>query len=78
MDVVGSDVRITATDIVGETAVQAARSRLDVAGGRLEGRARALFSRGGVKAIFSVSEAASPQGRRFLHGYRALSEGQGL
>ena len=78
VDVVGSDVRITATDITGQTAVQAARSRLDVAGSRLTGRGGALVSRGGVKAIFSVSEAEGAHGHRYLHGYFALPEGQQL
>ena len=75
MDLVGSDVRITASDIDGQTAVQAARSRLDVAGGKLTGRASGLASRGGVKAIFSVSDVDSGSGRRYVHGYVALAEG---
>lgn len=78
LDVEGSDVRITATGIHGETAIRAARSRLDLAGVELVGRRDALVSRGGVKAIFSVSEAEGAAGRRDLHGYFALSDGQGL
>jgi len=71
--VIGTDVRFA-----GETAIQSAGSRLDLAGAELEGGKAALFTPGKTVALFSVSTVESPLTKGHLHGVYRLAAGNSL
>ena len=68
LEVKGSRVVITASDFVGNIAVDVEGSDLDLAGVVMRGQRAAVHVGGAAKLIFSVSRADSPINHRYLHG----------
>jgi pimeloyl-ACP methyl ester carboxylesterase len=73
LDMVGSDIKMTASDITAPTAIRASRSRLDMAGVHLMAQRAAIEATRASKFIFSISRLSSPTGSVALHGFESLS-----
>jgi pimeloyl-ACP methyl ester carboxylesterase len=73
VDVVGSDVKMTAVTLQGNVALRVARSRLDLAAVDLDGREAAVTTVSNSKAVFSLCQARSPHHAGGLHGYQTLT-----
>ncbi len=69
----GSEVVATASRIAGDVAIDAARSRLDLAGVELVGHTAAVVARTTTNIVFSVSTLASPHHSGYRHGFHELS-----
>jgi pimeloyl-ACP methyl ester carboxylesterase len=69
------DSEITLTNVIveGDIAVQASRSRLDLAGVTLSGRAAAVSAKKDSMLIFSVSRVESPHASGYVHGARRIA-----
>ena len=67
--IVGSEITATATDVSGDVAINASRSRLDFAGVRLAGRSAALIAEQASNVTFSVSWIQSPHTHGPMHGF---------
>jgi hypothetical protein len=69
VELVGSELTATATDISGEVAIKAARSRLDLAAVRIRGRSAAVIAPQASNIIFSVSLLTSPHRSGPVHSF---------
>ncbi|HTG02247.1 MAG TPA: alpha/beta fold hydrolase [Nitrospirota bacterium] len=63
-----SELTLTNVDITGNVALKASRSRLDLAGVRLEGRTSAVTVEKESFLVFSVSRTDSPVRKGYMHG----------
>ncbi|MBW2278822.1 MAG: alpha/beta hydrolase [Deltaproteobacteria bacterium] len=72
LDVTGSRVKMTGGEIIGDVAILAESSDLDLAGVRIEGRSAAVRSPRQADILCSVCPVTSPKRDDYLHGiYRA-------
>ncbi|GMR21159.1 MAG: hypothetical protein BMS9Abin36_1758 [Gammaproteobacteria bacterium] len=84
LQVIRSDIQMTASHIQGQTAIEMAQSRADLAGVHVVGDKAAIkeISKAGAalpsSVIFSVSRIESPATFSYLHGYRQLLPGAAL
>lgn len=67
MDVIGSDIKMTASEVRGKVAMRVARSRLDLAAVDLKGEKTVIESESKTRMIFSVSTVEDEKGRRSIH-----------
>ena len=77
-EVVGSDLKMSASEIHGETGMLAARSRFDLAGVDFHVAGEAIRLQSSSRAIFSVCRIITPTTIRWLHEHVELSAGRGL
>ena len=73
LDVTGSDVVITASKLMGETAIISSGSRLDLAGVTLIGEQYSVSSDTGSSIVFSVSSIDSHYDTRRIHEFVKVS-----
>jgi pimeloyl-ACP methyl ester carboxylesterase len=78
VELIGSELTATATDISGEIAIKAARSRLDLAAVRIQGRSAAIIAPQASNIIFSVSTLASPHRNGPVHTFLRVGPGSPL
>lgn len=78
MDVVGSDIKMTASEIDGDVGVKVARSRLDLAAVDLYGKQYSVKVVSGTRMIFSLSSLNSEYSQRPIHDVVALDVGGSL
>lgn len=71
---IGSEVVVTGSDLRGNVAIRADRSRLDLGGVHLTGEQAAVQGQGTSHFLFSVSRVESPFHYGFIHGTRRLSQ----
>lgn len=73
VDVIGSDVKMTAVRLEGDVTLRLARSRIDFAAVDLEARLAAVTAVSDSKAVFSLCLVNSPHHEGDLHGYREVT-----
>jgi len=73
VDVIGSDVKMTAVQLHGDYALRVARSRVDLAAVDLVAQEAAVVAVSNSKAVFSLCRIDSPHLAGDLHGYRVLT-----
>ena len=78
MDVIGSDVKVTASTVNGNVALKVARSRLDLAAVDLLGVEQAVQAMVGSRLIFSVSAIGNGGNTHPIHRMVTLESGQTL
>jgi len=78
LQVVGSQVEITACDLSGNVALDSRDSQVDLAGVNLQGRRAGIHVSGASRMLFSVSRVDSPVGHRYLHDMLELKTGTEL
>jgi pimeloyl-ACP methyl ester carboxylesterase len=71
----GSEAIITASQIIGEIAIAASGSRIDIAGVELAGRRSSLYNRRGSEFLFSICTLNSPIFSGPIHGLEVLEHG---
>ena len=69
MEVKGSDLVITATQISGDVAIRTSGSRLDLAAVQLKGTRYAVQAERGSSLVFSTSSIDSSRGSRSVHEF---------
>jgi pimeloyl-ACP methyl ester carboxylesterase len=74
----GSRLEITASDFIGNVALDVEGSDIDLAGVSLQGRKAAVHVGSDTKLIFSVSRIDSPNNHRYLHDVLELGVGADL
>jgi hypothetical protein len=78
LDVKRSRVEITASDLVGEVALESSGGDLDLAGVTLQGKAKSVHIGSSTRLIFSISRVDSPVSHRFVHELLELGSGAEL
>jgi hypothetical protein len=78
LDVKNSRVEITASDFVGEVALESSGAELDLAGVTLQGKDKSVHVGTASRLIFSISRLDSPMGHRFVHELLELGKGAEL
>lgn len=73
LKVTGSELKLTAVEIVGDVAIQADRSRLDLAAVDLRGESAAIRANQDSSVLFSVCRVHSPYWLGDLHGLREVT-----
>ena len=78
LDVKNSKVEITASEFVGDVALQTNVGDLDLAGVTLRGRRKSVQVDRSSRLIFSISRLESPVAHRFAHELLELGAGTDL
>jgi hypothetical protein len=78
LQVVGSQVEITACDLSGAIALDSDGSEIDLAGVNLQGQRAGVHVAGSSRMIFSVCRVDSPINHRYLHDVMELNAGADL
>jgi pimeloyl-ACP methyl ester carboxylesterase len=78
LQVVGSQVEITACDLSGAIALDSDGSEIDLAGVNLQGQRAGVHVAGSSRMIFSVCRVDSPINHRYLHDAMELNVGADL
>jgi pimeloyl-ACP methyl ester carboxylesterase len=76
LDVKNSKLEVTASDFVGDVALEVSGSDLDLAGVVLRGDQRSVHVGGSSQLIFSISHLDSPVGRHYVHELLELRAGE--
>jgi hypothetical protein len=78
LQVVDSQVELTACDLSGTVALDSKGSKVDLAGVTLHGRRAGVHISGSSAMVFSVCKVDSPVGHRYLHDEMDLNAGVDL
>jgi hypothetical protein len=73
---VGSDIKMTASKVSGGVAIQAARSRFDLAAVDLHPKDKVVIAQSKSRFIFSVSRLYGASGVHYLHDSVTLGQGE--
>lgn len=74
LEAVGADIKITASQLQGETIMRLSGSRMDLAGSTLIGGKRTITSTSGSELVFSLTELQQGGFSHYLHGFYQLSD----
>jgi pimeloyl-ACP methyl ester carboxylesterase len=75
VEVVGSEAAFTGTQISGDIAIEASRSRLDLAGVELQGKTSSIAAKNRSEFLFSISRMDSPKFQGTIHNLINLTNG---
>ena len=75
LNVEGSDLKITASRLIGEVAIKVDRSRLDLAAVDMQVKGKAIVANSRSRFIFSVSRIYRGQEKKNIHDYVTLNQG---
>ena len=75
VEVDGSEAVFTGTQISGDIAIEASRSRLDLAGVELQGKTSSITAKSRSEFLFSISRMDSPEFQGTIHNLISLTNG---